>query len=69
MPTRNRRKFISQSINYFQKQDFANKELIILDGGDDKVKDLIPIINNIHYFSSDSKLKLGDARNDALSHS
>ena len=69
MPTRNRRKFISQSIKYFQKQDYPNKELIILDNGDDKVKDLIPISNDIHYFSIDSKVKLGEVRNIGVSHS
>ena len=35
MPTRNRRFFIKQSIKYFLNQDYANKELIIIDDGDD----------------------------------
>jgi len=66
MPTRNRRMFISQSIKYFQNQDYPNKELIIYDTGTDKVKDLIPNSTEIHYFSSDSELKLGEVRNAAI---
>jgi glycosyltransferase involved in cell wall biosynthesis len=69
MPTKNRRIFISQSIKYFQKQNYPNKELIIYDTGTDKVKDLIPNSKEIHYFSSDSDLKLGEVRNAAIDHS
>ena len=30
MPTYNRRQFVSQAIKYFLRQDYARKELIIL---------------------------------------
>jgi len=66
MPTKNRRMFISQSIKYFQNQDYPNKELIIYDTGTDRVKDLIPNSTEIHYFSSDSELILGEVRNAAI---
>jgi len=69
MPTKNRRMFISQSIKYFQNQDYPNKELIIYDTGTDKVKDLIPNSTEIHYFSDDPGLKLGEARNAAINKS
>jgi len=66
MPTKNRRMFVSQSIKYFQNQNYPNKELIIYDTGTDKVKDLVPNSKEIHYFSSDSDLKLGEVRNAAI---
>jgi len=69
MPTKNRRMFVSQSIKYFQNQDYPNKELIIYDTGTDKVKDLVPNSKEIHYFSSDLELKLGEVRNVAINHS
>jgi len=67
MVTSNRRPFISQSIKYFQRQDYPNKELIILDDGDDKIEDIIPNEDNIHYFYSESKIILGELRNKAIS--
>jgi len=67
MVTNNRRPFISQSIKYFQRQDYPNKELIILDEGDDKIEDIIPNEDNIHYFYSESKIILGELRNKAIS--
>lgn len=42
MPTANRRKFVPQAIACFLSQDWPNKELIILDDGDDAVDDLAP---------------------------
>lgn len=66
MVTSNRRPFISQSIKYFQRQDYPNKELIILDEGDDKIEDIIPNEDNIHYFYSE-KINLGELRNKAIS--
>ena len=42
MPTFNRRIFVSQAMVYFKRQDYAAKELIIIDDGDDCVADLVP---------------------------
>ena len=33
MPTYNRREFVPLAIRYFLRQDYANKELIIIDDG------------------------------------
>jgi glycosyltransferase involved in cell wall biosynthesis len=42
MPTRNRRRFVSQAIGYFLRQDYPNKELVVVDDGEDAVANLIP---------------------------
>ena len=39
MPTRNRKRFVLQSIEYFKRQDYAPRELVILDGGDENLAD------------------------------
>ena len=41
MPTYNRREFVPRAIRYFLRQDYANKELIIIDDGTDAIKDLV----------------------------
>ena len=63
MPTNNRRSFIPQSIAYFNRQDYANKELIILDDGSDQIRDLVPNNPRIRYFWIDQKLTVGHKRN------
>jgi glycosyltransferase involved in cell wall biosynthesis len=59
MPTYNRRNFIPHAIRYFMAQDYENKELIILDDGEDRIEDLIPDIPNIHYYPLEKKITLG----------
>lgn len=49
MPTWNRRPFIKAAIDCWLKQTYENKELIVLDDGDDKVRDLIPMKKGIRY--------------------
>jgi glycosyltransferase involved in cell wall biosynthesis len=63
MPTRNRRAFVPQAIAYFQRQDYANRELIILDDGEDPVADLVPPDERIVYRRLDRRLSLGEKRN------
>ena len=63
MPTHNRRFFIKQSIKYFLNQDYENKELIIIDDGDDSVSDIIPDLANIFYYKYDIRLTIGEKRN------
>jgi glycosyltransferase involved in cell wall biosynthesis len=59
MPTYNRREFIPSAIKYFLRQDYDNKELIIIDDGTDAVGDLIPEAKNIRYYRLDAKISLG----------
>lgn len=63
MPTRNRRRFVAQSIWYFLRQDYQHKELIILDDGEDSVADLIPNDERIRYVRLERPLSLGAKRN------
>lgn len=63
MPTRNRRRFVAQSLWYFLRQDYAARELVVLDDGDDAVGDLIPEDDRIRYIRVDPGLSLGAKRN------
>ncbi len=65
MPTYNRRRFIPHAINYFLRQDYENKELIIIDDGTDNIRDLIPINSSIHYYLLENKITLGAKLNMA----
>jgi glycosyltransferase involved in cell wall biosynthesis len=66
MPTYNRRQFVPQAIKYFLRQDYPHKELIILDDGLDKVRDLIPDAPEITYLALPQKLTVGEKRNLAV---
>lgn len=59
MPTYNRRKFIPYAIEYFLRQDYPNKELLIIDDGDDVIQDLVPPHDLIRYYRLDKKITLG----------
>lgn len=59
MPTYNRRDFVPLAIRYFLRQEYENKELIIIDDGTDIVRDLIPDSELIRYFYLDKKITLG----------
>ncbi len=63
LPTYNRRDFIAQSVRYFLRQDYPNKELLILDDGSDCVRDLIPDDPQIHYTRLDRRHTIGTKRN------
>jgi glycosyltransferase involved in cell wall biosynthesis len=66
MPTRNRRWFVARAIAFFQRQDYANKELIIIDDGEDSVKDLTLSDPRIRYLQLESRTSIGDKRNLAI---
>ena len=65
MPTYNRRRFLPLSIRYFQRQDYENKELIIIDDGSDDISDLVPEDERIHYHRLNQKKTLGAKLNMA----
>jgi glycosyltransferase involved in cell wall biosynthesis len=65
MPTADRRRFVGQSIACFLRQDYPERELIVLDDGSDPVADLIPPDPRIRYVPLDEKLVLGEKRNCA----
>ncbi len=63
MPTCNRRPFIPRAIGYFLRQDYAHKELIIVDDGTDPVGDLVPEDERIRYVRLGDKHTVGAKRN------
>lgn len=67
MPTSNRRRFVPQAIRYFLRQEYARKELILVDDGTDAVADLIPADSRIRYYRTSSVLSVGEKRNLACS--
>jgi glycosyltransferase involved in cell wall biosynthesis len=62
MPTYNRREFIPAAIACWLAQDYEDKELIILDDGDDGTEEVIPFDVLIHYERS-ARLSTGAKRN------
>ncbi|MCL3781106.1 glycosyltransferase [Prolixibacteraceae bacterium JC049] len=66
MPTCNRREFVKRAIVFFQNQTYQNKELIIIDDGENKVDDLIPENTaTIRYIGLINRKILGAKRNMA----
>ncbi|HEV3412131.1 MAG TPA: CmcI family methyltransferase [Puia sp.] len=65
MPTYNRRSFVPHAIRYFQRQEYQNKELIIIDDGTDCVEDLLPEDTRIRYYRLGRKISLGAKLNMA----
>ncbi|HLP45097.1 MAG TPA: glycosyltransferase family A protein, partial [Candidatus Kapabacteria bacterium] len=52
-----------QAIEYFLRQDYPNRELIILDDGTDAIGDLVPADPHIRYLRLNKKYLLGAKRN------
>ena len=65
MPTHNRRPFVGQAIYYFLRQDYPEKELLILDDGEDAVADLVPRDERIRYVRLEQRQSIGAKRNHA----
>lgn len=63
MPTWNRRQFLPQAINYFLRQHYAPKELIIVDDGDEPVHDLVPDDDRIRLIRMAGRARVGTKRN------
>jgi O-antigen biosynthesis protein len=70
MPTWNRRAFIPAAIDCFMRQTYENRELVILDDGDEPIDDLIPKDPRIRYIFENKRMITGDKRNRvcALAH-
>jgi len=65
MPTKNRREFVAQALYYFEKQDYPNKELIVVDDGDDLVVDLVSQHAHVRYLAPQYAHTVGVKRNIA----
>ncbi len=65
MPTRNRRAFVERAIAQFLRQDYGQRELIVVDDGDDRIADLIPAVPSIRYRRLEGSFSIGEKRNMA----
>lgn len=63
MPTWNRRSFIPAAVDCFLRQTYENKELVILDDGEDQIEDLLPKDDRIRYIFENRRRITGDKRN------
>jgi len=63
MPTKNRSKFIPQSIKYFQEQDYPNLELIIVYDADSDLPEGLTHDDNIHLHKASYDNSIGSKRN------
>lgn len=63
MPTANRPQFVPNAIRYFLRQDYENKELLIVDDGSESIENLIPDHPQIRYIRTKKQWTLGEKRN------
>jgi ADP-heptose:LPS heptosyltransferase/glycosyltransferase involved in cell wall biosynthesis/SAM-dependent methyltransferase len=63
MPTADRRAFVGRAVEYFLRQDYGAKELIVVDDGEDAVGDLMPADARVRYVRVSGKLTVGAKRN------
>jgi glycosyltransferase involved in cell wall biosynthesis len=66
MPTANRRAFVPHAIEYFLRQDYAERELVILDDGEDAIGDLVPADARITYLRETRRRSVGAKRNACI---
>jgi glycosyltransferase involved in cell wall biosynthesis len=63
MPTYNRPAFVEVAIQYFLRQDYTRKELVIVDDGQDSVEHLVPADDQVHYLRTAGRGSIGSKRN------
>lgn len=64
LPTANRGQHLSQAIRLFQSQDYPNRELVIVDDGEEPVRHRVPEDDQtIRYFRLPSRHTIGAKRN------
>ena len=63
MPTRNRRRFVPTALEGFLRQDYPERELIVIDDGEEEIHDLIPDHPAIRYLRLNGVRSVGAKRN------
>ena len=63
MPTRGRHDWVMQSIAYFQRQDYPERELIIIDDGPSDRSMQLSCLPRIRYRHVDARMSIGAKRN------
>jgi glycosyltransferase involved in cell wall biosynthesis len=67
MPTRDRREFVSVAVQAWLRQDYPERELVVVDSGADSVADDLPRSPRVRYLRAHAGMSLGEARNLACS--
>lgn len=65
MPTRNRPEYVLQSVRYFQRQNYPERELIIIDDGAPGLAEQMPDDPRIRYQHHSQQRSIGAKRNHA----
>jgi glycosyltransferase involved in cell wall biosynthesis len=65
MPTHDRRHFVPRAVEYFRRQHYPNRELVVVDDADDGVADLLPADPRIRHVRLPRRTVLGAKRNIA----
>jgi glycosyltransferase involved in cell wall biosynthesis len=63
MPTANRRAFVAQAIKYFSRQTYPERELVIIDDGEESVEDLVHGEEDVRYVRLAHRQSIGAKRN------
>jgi glycosyltransferase involved in cell wall biosynthesis len=67
MPTHDRVDWLRQSISYFQRQDYPERELLVIDDGARDLSDLLPCDPRITYMRLGQRRSIGFKRNHGCS--
>ena len=67
MPTYDRRRYVPQALQSFLQQDYPNRELIVIDDGNDAIRDLVHGMQNVRYLHV-PRTSIGAKRNLACTH-
>jgi glycosyltransferase involved in cell wall biosynthesis len=65
MPTRDRPEFVRQAVSLFARQDYAERELIVVDDGDRSVEHIVAHVPNARYIRVAERGSIGAKRNRA----
>jgi O-antigen biosynthesis protein len=63
MPTKDRGPLVARAVACFERQDYPDRELIVLDDGDDPVRGQLPDDPSIRYVRLERRMVLGEKRN------
>jgi len=66
MPTQNRRRWVAHSLEMFARQTYPNRELIVLDDGQESIVDLTVGLPGVRYAKLAQKINLGAKRNECV---
>jgi glycosyltransferase involved in cell wall biosynthesis len=69
MPTNGRHLFVPRAIEYFLRQDYPSRELVILDDGGQPVEHLLPGDSRIRYIRATDRGTIGGRRNQCIANS